>query len=46
MIPARVDFLGVIEVTADERTGNVLEAVKREIGTDVAECTDMIETGF
>ena len=38
--------VGIIEVTADERTGNVLEAVQCEVGTDVAECTDVIETGF
>ena len=38
--------VGVIEVAADERTGNVLEAVQCEIGTDVAECTDVIEIGF
>ena len=38
--------VGVIEATADEKTGNVLEAVKCEIGMDVAECTDMTETGF
>ena len=38
--------VGVIEATADERTGNVLEAVQCEVGTDVAECTDVIETGF
>ena len=37
---------GVIEATADERTGNVLGAVQCEGGTDVAECTDVIETGF
>ena len=35
------DRVGVIEVT-----GNVLGAVKCEIGKDVAECKDMIETGF
>ena len=38
--------VGVIEATADERTGNVLGAVQCEVGTDVAECTDVIETGF
>ena len=38
--------VGVIEATADERTGNILGAVKCEIGSDVAEWTDMIETGF
>ena len=38
--------VGVIEATADERTGNVLGAVECEIGTDVAECTDVIERGF
>ena len=36
----------VIEATADERTGNVLGAAQCEVGTDVAECTDVIETGF
>ena len=29
-----------------ERTGNVLGAVKFEVGTDVAECVDVIETEF
>ena len=38
--------VGVIEAIADERTGNVLEAVQCEVGTDVAECTDVIGTGF
>ena len=38
--------VGVIEATADKRTGNVLEAVQCEVGTNVAECTDVIETGF
>ena len=38
--------VGVIETTADERTGNVLGAFLCEVGTDVAECTDVIETGF
>ena len=39
--------VGVIEATKlDERTGNVLGAVQCEVGTDVAECTDVIETGF
>ena len=38
--------VGVIEATADERTGSVLGAVQCEVGTDVAECTDVIETGF
>ena len=38
--------VGIIEATADERTGNVFGTVKCEVGTDVAECTDMIETGF
>ena len=40
------DRVGVIESTADERTGNVLGAVQCKVGTDVAECTDVIETGF
>ena len=31
--------VGVIEATADKRTGNVLGAVQCEVGTDVAECT-------
>ena len=35
-----------IEATADERTSNVLGAVQCEVGTDVAECTDVIETRF
>ena len=39
----RVD---VMEATADKRTGNVLGAVQCEVGTDVARCTDAIETGF
>ena len=38
--------VGVIEATADKRTGNVLGAVQCEVGTDVAECTDVMETGF
>ena len=38
--------VGVIEATADERTGNVLGAVQCKVGTDVAECIDVIETGF
>ena len=38
--------VGVIEATADERTGNALGAVQCEVGTDVAECTDVIETEF
>ena len=38
--------VGVIEATADERTGNVLGAVQCDVGTDVAECTDVIEIGF
>ena len=38
--------VGVIEATADERTGNVLGTVQCEVGRDVAECTDVIETGF
>ena len=40
------DRVGVIEATADERTGNVLGAVQCEVGTDMAECTDVIGTGF
>ena len=32
---------GVIEATADERTGNVLGTVQCEVGTDVAKCTDV-----
>ena len=39
------DRVGIIEATADERTGNVLGAVPCEVGMDV-ECTDVIETGF
>ena len=35
--------VGVIKATADERTGTVLGAVEWKIGTDVAECTDVIE---
>ena len=38
--------VGVIKATAEERTDNVLGAVQCEVGMDVAECTDMIETGF
>ena len=38
--------VGVIEATANERTGDVLGAVQCAVGTDVAECTDVIETGF
>ena len=38
--------VGVMGATADERTGNVLEAVQCEVGTDVAECSDVIETRF
>ena len=38
--------VGVSEATVDERTGNVLGTVQCEVGTDVAECTDVIETGF
>ena len=38
--------VGVIEMTADERTGNVLGEVQCKVGTDVAECMDVIETGF
>ena len=38
--------VGVIEVTANERTGNILGAVQCEVGMDVAECMDVIETGF
>ena len=38
--------VGVIETTADERTGNVLGAVECEIETNVAECRDMVERGF
>ena len=38
--------VGVIEATADERTGNVLGPVQCEVGTDVAECTEVIETRF
>ena len=38
--------VGVIESTANNRTGNVPKAVKCEFGTIVAECTDMVETGF
>ena len=38
--------VGVIKATADERTGNVLGAVHCEVGMDVTECTDVIETGF
>ena len=40
------DRVGIIEATADKRTGNVLGAVQCEVGKDVAECTDVIETGF
>ena len=32
--------VGVIEPTADEKTGDVLEAVQCEVGTDVPKCTD------
>ena len=39
-------WVGLIEATADKRTGNVLGVVFCEVGTDVAECTDVIETGF
>ena len=38
--------VGVIEATVVERTGNVLGAVQCDVGTDVAEFTDVIETGF
>ena len=38
--------VGVIAARADKRTGNVLGAVQCGVGTDVAECTDVIETGF
>ena len=38
--------VGIIEATGDERTGNVLGAVQCEVGTDVEECTDVIETRF
>ena len=38
--------VGVIEATADNRTGNVFGAVQCEVGTDVVECTDVIETGY
>ena len=38
--------VGVIEATADNRTGNVFGAVQCEVGTDVAECMDVIETGY
>ena len=38
--------VSVVEATADERTGNVLAAVQCEVATDVAECTDVIETEF
>ena len=38
--------VGVIEATVDEKTGSVLGAVQSEVGTDVTECTDVIETGF
>ena len=38
----RVD---VIEATADERTGNVLEAVQCEVGTDVTEYVASYCTG-
>ena len=33
--------VGIIEATADERTVNVLEAAQCEVGTDVAECSDI-----
>ena len=38
--------VGIIEATADERTGNVHGAVQCEVETDVAKCTDVIETRF
>ena len=38
--------VGVIEATANKRTGNVPEAVQCEVGMDVTECTNVIETGF
>ena len=38
--------VGVMEATSDARTDNVLGAVQCEVGTDVAECTDVIETEF
>ena len=38
--------VGIIETTANERTGNVLGTVECEIGTNVAKCTDVTETGF
>ena len=37
--------VGVIASRADKGTCNVLRAVQCEVGTDVAECTDVIETG-
>ena len=40
------DRLGIIDATADEKTDNVVGAVECEIGTDVIECTDVIETEF
>ena len=40
------DPVGVIEATADKRSGSVLGAVQCEVGTDMAECTDVIQTGF
>ena len=43
-IPTRRLRVGVIEATADERTGNVLGAVQCEAGTIMAECTDVIES--
>ena len=38
--------VGVIEATVDERTGNLLGAVECEVGTDVKEFMDVVETGF
>ena len=38
--------VGIIGATADKRTGSVLGAVQCEVGTDVAECTDVIGRGF